>query len=399
MKQALFLLAWIVLLGFNNQSHQMELNGWWDAELSISENKSIRFTLWVNDKKVYLVNGSEKMEMLPIRNTANPDSIIIEHPIFDSYLVLFKANDHIQGYFKDNSRKGDYRLPLSLKRTSNTGATPATTGFSRWQCTFDTAENEYPAIAEFTFAQQTITGTILTETGDYRYLAGRLLHNDSFYLSCFDGSHAFLFEGQMKDDKISGIFYSGNHWQTTWTGFKNPNATLKNGFELTKITSNLPVQFSFKDEQNKVVSLRDSQYVQQPVVIQIMGTWCPNCLDETNFLVELYNQSEIKPKIIALCFERGEDEQIQWERIKKVKKNLKVPYPMILAGKADKKAAAKLFPFLDQISAFPTTIFLNRNHEVVGIHTGFNGPATGERYTKQSLEFKELIQILNSSKY
>ena len=72
---------------------------------------------------------------------------------------------------------------------------------------------------------------------------------------------------------------------------------------------------------------------------------------------------------------------------------------MILAGKADKKAAAKLFPFLDQISAFPTTIFLNRNHEVVGIHTGFNGPATGERYTKQSLEFKELIQILNSSKY
>lgn len=399
MKKALFFLAFVSLFSFKNHTQTMELNGWWDAELSISASKSIQFKMWFNNYKAYLVNGIEKMEMLPIRLTSNPDSIVIEHPVFDSYLVLFKSNNGIKGYFKDNSRKGNYQLPLSLKRISNTGATPATTGFSRWQCTFDTAENAYPAIAEITFAQNEITGTILTETGDYRYLAGQLLPNDSFYLSCFDGSHAFLFEGKMKDDKISGTFYSGNHWQTTWTGFKNPNAQLKNGFELTKITSNLPVQLSFVDEQKKVVSLRDSHYLQQPVVIQIMGTWCPNCLDETNYLVELYNQSTIKPNIIALCFERGDDEQIQWERINKVKKNLLVPYPMLLAGKADKSAAAKLFPFLDQISSFPTTLFLNKNHEVVGIHTGFNGPATGEVYTKQSLEFKELIQILNNSKY
>jgi thiol-disulfide isomerase/thioredoxin len=339
------------------------------------------------------------MEMLPIRLTSNPDSFIIEHPVFDSYLVLNKSKIRIQGYFKDNSRKGDYRLPLTLKRTSNTGATPANTGFSRWQCTFDTAQNEYPAIAEFTFAQNEITGTILTETGDYRYLAGKRLPNDSFYLSCFDGSHAFLFEGKMKDDKISGIFYSGNHWQTTWTAFKNPDAALKGGFELTKITSSQPIQLSFLDEQKKVVSLGDSQYLQEPIVIQIMGTWCPNCLDETRFLVELYNQSELKPKIIALCFERGDDQQIQWERINKVKRNLNVPYPMLLAGKADKDAATKLFPFLDKISSFPTTLFLNKNHEVVGIHTGFNGPATGEKFTQQSLEFKELIQVLSATKY
>jgi thiol-disulfide isomerase/thioredoxin len=399
MKKALFFLALINLFGFKNHTQMIELNGWWDAELSISASKSIQFKMWFHNSKVYLVNGSEKMEMLPIRLTSNPDSFIIEHPVFDSYLVLNKSNNHINGYFKDNSRKGDYRLPLTLKRTINTGATSATTGFSRWQCTFDTAENEYPAIAEFTFAQNEISGTILTETGDYRYLAGQLLANDSFFLSCFDGSHAFLFEGKMKDDKIAGIFYSGNHWQTTWTAFKNPDATLKGGFELTKITSSQPIQLSFLDEQKKVVSLRDSQYLQQAIVIQIMGTWCPNCLDETNYLVKLYNQSENKPNIIALCFERGDDEQIQWERINKVKKNLKVPYPMLLAGKADKNAAAKLFPFLDKIISFPTTLFLNKNHEVVGIHTGFNGPATGDTFLIQSLEFKELIRILNGRKY
>jgi thiol-disulfide isomerase/thioredoxin len=159
------------------------------------------------------------------------------------------------------------------------------------------------------------------------------------------------------------------------------------------------IQLSFLDEQKKVVSLGDSQYLQEPIVIQIMGTWCPNCLDETRFLVELYNQSELKPKIIALCFERGDDQQIQWERINKVKRNLNVPYPMLLAGKADKDAATKLFPFLDKISSFPTTLFLNKNHEVVGIHTGFNGPATGEKFTQQSLEFKELIQVLSATKY
>lgn len=399
MNKAWLLLVLISLFGFKNQKQTMDLNGWYNAEMSIAQNKSIRFKIWINNQKAYLVNGREKMEMLPIRCTSIPDSCIIEHPVFDSYLVLFKTENKINGYFKDNSRKGDYRLPLSLTKTNNTGATPATTGFSRWQCTFDTGENAYPAIAEFTFAQQEIAGTFLTETGDYRFLAGQLLSNDSFYLSCFDGSHAFLFEGKIKDDKISGVFYSGNHWQTSWTAIKNTNAQLMNGFELTKITSTLPIQLSFMDEQKRTISLRDSIYLQQPIVIQIMGSWCPNCLDETNFLVELYNASDIKPKIIALCFERGENEQIQWERINKVKRNLKVPYPMLLAGKADKDAASKLFPFLEKISSFPTTIFLNKNHEVVGIHTGFNGPATGEKYEKQSLEFKELIQILNSSKH
>lgn len=377
----------------------MELNGWYQAELKIAEGKAIKFKMWFNNQKIYLVNGIEKMEMLPIKNTNNPDSIIIEHPVFDGYLMLFYKNNQWQGFFKDNSRPGNYQLPLQLTKTISHDTVAAESSFSRWECRFDTGENAYPAIAEFTIAKNNIAGTFLTETGDYRYLHGELLQNDSFYLSCFDGSHAFLFEGKMRNNKIDGVFYSGNHWQTTWTAFKNPEATLKNGFELTKITSNMPVQLSFIDEQKNVVSLQDSAFLQQPIIIQIMGTWCPNCLDETNFFVELYNQSTTKPKIIALCFERGSDEQIQWARINKVKNNLNVPYPMLLAGKADKNAATLLFPFLDKISSFPTTIFLNQKHEVVGIHTGFNGPATGEKFEKQSLEFKELITILNSSKY
>jgi hypothetical protein len=77
MKKALFFLAFISLLGFKKHTQKMELNGWWDAELSITASKSVQFKMWFNNKKAYLVNGIEKMEMLPIRLTSNPDSLIV----------------------------------------------------------------------------------------------------------------------------------------------------------------------------------------------------------------------------------------------------------------------------------------------------------------------------------
>ena len=56
-----------------------------------------------------------------------------------------------------------------------------------------------------------VTGTFLTETGDYRYLEG-VVDGDSLKLSCFDGSHAFLFHAALDQDSFRGRFWSGTHW-------------------------------------------------------------------------------------------------------------------------------------------------------------------------------------------
>ena len=44
--------------------------------------------------------------------------------------------------------------------------------------------------------------------------------------------------------------------------------------------------------------------------------------------------------------------------------------------------------------AYPTTIFLDRNKRVIKIHTGFNGPATGEKFTEFKSEFTSFVDEL-----
>jgi hypothetical protein len=49
---------------------------------------------------------------------------------------------------------------------------------------------------------------------------------------------------------------------------------------------------------------------------------------------------------------------------------------------------------LTKFVAFPTTVILDKTGKVRKIHTGFNGPGTGEHYTKFVKEFEENIDEL-----
>ena len=50
---------------------------------------------------------------------------------------------------------------------------------------------------------------------------------------------------------------------------------------------------------------------------------------------------------------------------------------------------------LNRIVAYPTMIFLNKNNQVVAIHTGFSGPATSD-YKAFKTEFAELVAQMKS---
>src|SRR5690606_7042181 len=77
-----------------------------------------------------------------------------------------------------------------------------------------------------------VTGTFITETGDYRHLEGNYIA-DSLYLSTFDGAHAYLFEAKVDKEGIEGVFYSGKHFKENWTAVKNASFELRNPYELT----------------------------------------------------------------------------------------------------------------------------------------------------------------------
>lgn len=371
-------------------------NGLYDAQLTLSDDKLLRFvvSLRQSNDSVFAVtkNGQEAIEWMP--SVWRDDSVDIQHPVFDSYLRLYRSEDELTGFWHDRSRKGRYVLPLTLQLQTVPETKPQWMSSTRWLCQFDTGENEYPAVGIFSMAGHLMRGTFLTETGDYRYLYGVITPDKFFELSAFDGSHAFYFEGQMTGNALTGQFYSGNHWKTTFTGIKSDTAQLPDGFELTRARQKGPIQIKIPQGDSVYFVLNEGRYKNKPVIVQVMGTWCPNCLDETRYLLGLKDKITPMPEMVALCFERGSDTLVQLKNLERVRQNLGLSYPLLLAGNPNKKSASEVLPFMDPVLSYPTTIFLNRKHEVIGIHTGFNGPATGQSFIHQSKEFERLIKAM-----
>ncbi len=287
------------------------------------------------------------------------------------------------------SRQYEYRFNQELNQAK---ATPIN---GSWKVIFADEDSETKAVAEFSQQGQIVNGTFLTATGDYRYLAG-VANNGKLVLSAFDGAHAFLFSAEVNEDTISnGHFWSRDSYHATWVAQKSDDVSgyLQNSWEMNKATG--MVAFTFEDIEGKSVSLTDERFKNKPVLINLFGTWCPNCNDEAPVLAKLYQQYNPKGlEIVGLAFEFTEDVQRDKKQLAIFKKRHGINYPLLLAGGNDKSSATKALGFLDKIKSYPTTLFLDRNHDVVKINTGFSGPGTGKHFTRLVNELEDEVKKL-----
>ena len=131
-----------------------------------------------------------------------------------------------------------------------------------------------------------------------------------------------------------------------------------------------------------------------------MGTWCPNCLDETQFFLSyIKDNPSIDIAFVALSFEAARTEKKAMDRIQSMVDRFDIPYPVLLAqfGSVDTKIAQEKLPMLKEIRSYPTTIIIDKSGKVNSIHTGFNGPATGKAFEDFKMEFDEEIKSLVSN--
>ena len=352
---------------------------------------------------IEIINGDEVLKVEDIvygKNKKNGDDTIrIDFPVYNSYIKAVYEDKVIEGHWYDKNRE-NYSIPFVAKqgqghRFTTLRKAPIMDISGKWDVLFETeTDTPYPAIGEFKQDGNAVTGTFLTETGDYRYLAGTI-QDDKLYLSTFDGTHAYLFEAKILEDKtIIGTFQSGKHYKTNWTGTKNDNAQLGSAYELTYLKDGFEkFEFSFKDVTGNTVSSSDKQFQGKAKIIQIFGTWCPNCRDETSFLTAFDKNKPDDIEIIGLAFEKFRDENRAAEAVKTYIDKMNVDYPMLIAGYSDKTAASDALPMLNQVISYPTLIFVDKNDKVVKIHTGFNGPATS-KYKEFISEFDELVNTL-----
>jgi thiol-disulfide isomerase/thioredoxin len=241
-----------------------------------------------------------------------------------------------------------------------------------------------------------IHGTILTTTGDYRYLAGNI-SGRRLLLSCFDGAHAFLFDAQLETDgTLRGDFWSRDSWHDTWTAIREPEAELPDPFEQTHwVEGTVLADAVFPDLDGSPRSLVEPAFAGKARIIEIFGSWCPNCKDASTYLVELdkrYRDAGLS--IIGLAFEMTGDFERDAEQVRTYAQRQGIEYPLLIAGTSDKHEASQAFPMVDQIRSFPTTIFLHRDGRVRAVHSGYSGPATGPANAALRTKFESLIEEL-----
>ena len=252
---------------------------------------------------------------------------------------------------------------------------------------FPPGKNPYVAKGIFNQNGNKVTGTFRTTTGDYRYLEG-VVEGDSLKISTFDGAHAFLFTAGITDSTLNGKFYSGNHSLETFEARRNANYELPDADSLTYLKEGYErFEFAFPNSEGTIITADDTSFRNKVLIVQVMGTWCPNCLDESKFLVQYLNQNPNEDlAVVALAFEYAKTEELAFKAIKRLQDRLGISYPILLAqyGSSDKGKANEKLPMLNTVLSYPTTIYIDRKGEVRKISTGFNGPATGQKY----LDFK-----------
>ncbi|MBC7758499.1 MAG: TlpA family protein disulfide reductase [Phormidesmis sp. FL-bin-119] len=385
-----------------------EMNGGiWRATLKTSSAAEIPFNFELVDssgtKYLKIINGEERLRVDEV--SFSSDSVFIKMPLFDSEIRAKNQGNILSGQWilhladkdavmKFNAKSGDNWRFLKANKNPNANIS------GRWSTTFTSMDslNSTIAVGEFKEENGRLSGTFLTSTGDYRFLEGTLSDN-KLYLSSFDGGNAYLFTANLSNDStiVDGKFYSGFSGIKNWIARKDVNAILPDAYSLTSLKKGYTkIDFTFPALDGNEVSLSDETYKNKVVLVQFLGSWCPNCMDETAYLVPFYNRYNKKGvEIIGLAYERTKDFKRSRKNVVRLRDRFNVPYKMLITGFTNKNAeVASSLPMLNNFEAFPTLIIIDKKGVVRKIHTGFNGPGTGKYYTEFVREFEKTIDDL-----
>ncbi|MBC7720377.1 MAG: TlpA family protein disulfide reductase [Pedobacter sp.] len=356
---------------------------------------------YVNKQPVlYIINAAERIKVNNIVVTKD-DSVIIQMPVFESQFRAKLLNKtKLEGVWIKGGPKKNQIMPFFA--VANDGkrfpvTAPANKNISgKWSVNFGAKAN--PAIAIFQQKGTQLSGSIVTPTGDYRYLSG-VVNGDTLLLSTFDGGHAFSFSANINSNKTisNGKFYSGATSSETFTAIKNDTATLPDLAAMQVKDGEGKLNFSFKGLDGKFVSITDERFKNKVVIVQLMGSWCPNCMDETAYLTEFYNKNKQRGiEVIALAYELTDNFERSKISVQKFKDRFNVQYPILVTGVtvSDEKRTEKTLPQLTPIKVFPSTIILDKQGKVRTIDTGFFGPGTGEYFENFKKEFNKVVDGL-----
>lgn len=356
----------------------------------------VPFRFILSDTSFSVINGDEiiALEYLEHRK----DTQVFRFPQYDSYLSVVRT-DSIWGWWQPSASSGKPILHFTAQPYSfNIDRALLKDSLVEYQCAFYRNDSSlaFDAVARMRFYPDGITGTFLTETGDFRFLQGEKTSHE-LWLSTFDGDHLYYAVAQTDDSNISGLFYSGINPPYYWSGQYTNMPIISNPDSLTYVANGAPGEFTFEvmNFDGDSIYFDSNNYQNKVTVVSIFGSWCPNCHDELKMYAELLQEiNHPNLNVVPVAFERGDDLNSAKLAVNRVKQYTGFTDICYYGGKSSKQTAAAVFPQLNNIVAFPTSVFIDKFGNVRKIHTGFNGPGTGEQYTNYKADITRFLEAL-----
>ncbi|MCX4245599.1 TlpA family protein disulfide reductase [Paraliomyxa miuraensis] len=388
------------------------LNGTWRATLA-STGGELPFRLELRSSAdgtlgATIVNGPERLE--PSRVAWDGDELVIAFDVYDSEIRARGDADALSGTWVHTMPFGQESMRFSAIRDAGprfvgdveppAHEVPASID-GNWAATFTEPDGStFAAQAVITSRGDRLEATFLTDTGDFRYLDGRYVQG-RLELSCFDGAHAFLLRADVgTDGALAGDLWAMSRIHFTWRatpmadGDPSPLADPSTIVGLTPEADGR-MQFAFPDLTGTMVRHDDPRFDGKVVLVELFGTWCPNCNDYAPLLESWHERYGPRGlEIVGLAFEMTGDPQRDRTFVQRFAERHGIAFPLLLAGESDKAKAALNIPAITKVEAYPTTILIDRHGKVRHTHSGFAGPATGSHHTELRTALERRIEAL-----
>ncbi|MBO0858253.1 MAG: TlpA family protein disulfide reductase [Chloracidobacterium sp.] len=386
--------------------------GVWQGTIRNNSGEEVAFTLEVKREGGgvvgALVNGDDRT--VSTHGSFKGDALDLRYDFYDAELIATIVGDNLVGSFERQWQKQTLKRKLRAKRFIGAGE-PTSAASNQAKSSQEISGEWVMRVGEepkvnywrAAFAQQgsAVKGTIIPVSGDWGEMTGSI-ENDRLTLNRFDGINCRVFkatltrQGTLEGFVDFGLFDPQRKVIAERLTAENSLsvASLPNPNNYTRMKNPAePFQFSFPDADGKTVSSTDERFKNKAVIITITGSWCPNCYDEAPVLQEFYDRYRNQGlEVVALSFEYTGDTARDVKQVKAFAKHLGVKYPTLYAGRVDD--AGKKLSQLVNFGAYPTAIYVGRDGLVKYIHAGFEGKATGERFTRLKNEMETLIKEL-----
>jgi len=391
---AAFLLAGLIAMP--TPAAAQSLAGLWDATVVVNtlnipfrfeiagEGAAIKGSFFNGDEKITSTTGAFENGVLTLS--------------FDEYgskLTATLKDGTLQGEYNRGTRGAPY--PFQAKRFApvpvGDAPIPSIAGLWNIQVKSSKGESAWQLIVRQAGAE--VSAAILRVDGDTGTLTGSY-RDGTFVLSHFSGARPALLELTPGADGTLAVVQGRD---APLTAFRSEQARAKGlpePSDPSRFTSvkdpTEPLRFSFPDLSGRLVSNTDAKFRGKVVIVNIGGSWCPNCHDEAPFLAELYRKYRGQGlEIVLLSFEEAEQMKNP-ARVRAFIKRYGIEYTVLVPG--EPRELADKMPQGVNLNSFPTSFILGRDGRVRSVHAGFPGAASGEFHTQVKAEVTATIERL-----